>query len=176
MNAGKPESVQQGTQRVVHGWYIGCCDADLVLDKCAQSLHFGVNCKSDGDYSLDYVHDPDETTSSSSTPSSTSSSTQSAVSSDKSMSSGAIAGAVVGSVIGAAFLAILAAALLWRKRKAQQELVEKETETVSRGNPPSYHGEGFDSFAGQKEPCKPNFCRTYQSITGPCAFLRMISS
>lgn len=126
-----PAPTQAGSHKVVDGWFVACCDADLVLNKCAESVDFAQNCDKNGDYSLSYIKDPDKPAASGSSPSPAAAGT--------SMSAGAIAGAVVGSVLGAAIVAILAAALLWKRRKpAQQESYEKETALLSPDNPPSY--------------------------------------
>lgn len=126
---------QIGVHKVVDGWFIDCCNTDLVLNKCAEHVGYDDNCKKGGDYSLNYIEDPDT------------SGSGSASSSNGSISSGAIAGAVVGSVIGATFLALLAAALLWKRRKTQAAEAEKAA-MLSNDNPPSYHENDLAAAAG----------------------------
>lgn len=129
---------QIGVHKVVSGWFVDCCDTDLVLNKCASHVGFQNNCEPSGDYYLNYIKDPDATSSAPASPSPSSTS----------LSSGAIAGVVVGSVAGAALLAILAAALLWRKRKAHQSEAEKAA-MLAGINPPPYAADGAAGDKGK---------------------------
>lgn len=125
-----PTPSQIGVHRVVNGWFIDCCDPDLDLDKCNSAVDADTNCAATGNYTL-YAD-----------PNATSSSTSASVSppSNASISSGAIAGAVVGSVAGTALLAILAAALIWRKRKTHQEQAEKLSGSSTSSYPADVKG------------------------------------